>query len=677
MPSLPLSVSLFEPAPLPRPGPVLGVYPERRLPRLGLLERLVDRSVGALKGLAPARARRWRAVVRAVRTEGEALVGLDAAALDARVAAVRDELRRVGLRRAPCITAFALVRECARRTLGLLPYDEQILGGWAMLRGLLAEMQTGEGKTLAATLPAATAALAGIPVHLVTVNDYLVQRDAEQMGPLYRALGLRVGAVVAGMDHAARRTAYACDIVYCTNKQLVFDYLRDRMTRGGIGALRMRLDGLFGTRAIGERLLLRGLCFAIVDEADSVLIDEARTPLIISGAGDAPDDPALYDGALALAGDLVPGADYRVRPVEREVDLTDAGRARIRAAGESAPPGGAALWRNTRQREELIRQALYALHLLHRDSHYLVADGKVQIIDEYTGRLMPDRNWERGLHQLVEAKEGCKLTPRNETLARISYQRFFRRYLRLAGMTGTAREVAAELWAVYRLGVALVPTHRPLRRRLLGQRVLADAPAKWRVVAEHTQAQHAAGRPVLVGTVSVAASEALSAALTAADIPHRVLNARQDADEAAIVAEAGAPGQVTVATNMAGRGTDIRLGAGVAELGGLHVIATARHEARRIDRQLIGRCARQGDPGSAEVITALDDELLAQGRWLGLPLAGARRLPCGPRGCGLVARLLQRLAQRAAEARHARIRRRLLRLDEQVGRLLAFSGRPE
>ncbi len=535
-----------------------------------------------------------------------------------------------------------------------------------MLQGRLIEMQTGEGKTLAATLPAATAAMAGVPVHVITVNDYLVARDAEQLRPLYQALGLRVGTVVDGMDHAARRAAYDCDVCYVTNKLLTFDYLRDRMVRGGMGGLRMRLDSLFGEQAIGDKLLLRGLCFGIVDEADSILIDEARTPLIISGRGDDVDDgddPATWREALGIAAELRAPEHYRLRRGEREVELNNAGRAAVDRLRPGHRP-----WGNRRQREELVRQALYAEHLLARDRHYLVTDGKVQIIDEYTGRVMPDRSWERGLHQLVETKEGCEPTPRNETLARISYQRFFRRYLRLAGMTGTGREVAAELWAVYHLGLALVPTHRPCRRRLLPTQVFADQDSKWRAVVEEIARLRSAGRPVLVGTVSVAASEALGERLTRADIPHHILNARQDGDEAATIADAGQPGQVTVATNMAGRGTDIRLGPGVAGQGGLHVIATERHDAGRIDRQLIGRGARQGDPGSARIIASLDDDLIVKGPWrwaAGLPIAG------------IPARILLRVAQGSAERRHGKVRRRLLRLDEQLGRLLAFSGRPE
>jgi preprotein translocase subunit SecA len=655
--------------PPPRPGPLLGAYPERDAPPAGRLEQLADRLMGTLRALRPNGPGRHRRVLRRIRTRAAAYRDLDAAGLDAAVADLRRRLRMQGLATAPCIDAFALAREQAERVLGMRPYDVQVLGGWTLLQGEVAEMRTGEGKTLTATLPAAAAALAGVPVHLVTVNDYLVQRDADWMGPLYRALGLSVGAIVDGMSHDERRAAYGCDIVYCTNKQLAFDYLRDRLVRGARGPMRLRLDGLYDERAIGSRLLLRGLCFAIVDEADSVLVDEARTPLIISRSGEAGDREAAYREALELAAGLTPGADYRLDLARREVELTDAGRDRLAAL--AAGMGG--LWTGPRRREELARQALHARELLVRDHHYLIADGKVQIIDEYTGRVMPDRSWERGLHQLVETKEGCAVTAQNETLARISYQRFFRRYLRLAGMTGTAREVVGELWSVYHLGLTRIPTNRPLQRRRRRGIVFRTAAAKWRSVVAHTASLHAEGRPVLIGTTSVEASEHLSGLLAEAGIGHRVLNARQDRDEAETVAGAGERGAVTVATNMAGRGTDIRLGPGVAELGGLHVIATERHDAGRIDRQLYGRCGRQGDPGSFQYLVSLEDDLVAQSPWRVL-------VPLFPRfiqRTGTLGRLVVRLAQRGAERRNARIRRRLLRLDEQVGRMLAFSGRME
>ena len=657
-----------------RPGLARGPYPERdeRIP--GRLEQVWQRLAGRLRQTLPAGSGGLKRISARIEAEGQALRGMDEAGLAERVLELRRRLRAEGLDGEAAIASFALVREQARRVLGIEPYPEQLMGGWALLQGRVAEMQTGEGKTLTATLPATTAALAGVPALIVTVNDYLVERDAESMGPVYRALGLGVGVVTEDLDLAARQAAYGRDICYCTNKQLAFDYLRDRLVRKQRGdGLRLRLAPLLGDRSVRGGLRLRGLCFAILDEADSVLVDEARTPLIISAPGDAAEAAAHYRQALDLAAALEPGRHWQQRRGERDIELLDAGRERL--AELAAGLGGA--WTARRRREDLVRQALIARELFHRDTHYLMQDERVQIIDEYTGRLMPDRSWERGLHQLIEAKEGCPVTAETAPLARISYQRFFRRWLHLAGMTGTAREVTAELWATYGLAVVSIPTHRPMRRRRLPTRCYADAAAKWRAVAGRVRELSGAGRPVLIGTRSVAASETLSAHLTAAGIRHRLLNARQDGDEAAIVAEAGQPGCVTVATNMAGRGTDIVLGPGVAELGGLHVIGTEYHEARRIDRQLFGRGARQGDPGSAEQFAALDDELVLAHwpRWLLRAVAGAAgrdgRVPTP-----LSLPLLRR-AQRAAEVRHAGVRRRLLQLDERLSDLLAFSGRPE
>lgn len=656
-----------------RPGPLLGAYPERDAPRAGKLDELAGRAGGALRRRLPRRPGRFWPIVRRVAAQGEGLAALSDGELAQAIIEVRQRLRLDGLTDAAASRAFALIREQAHRVIGMRHFDVQVLGGWVMLQGMLAEMQTGEGKTLTATLPAATAALAGIPVHIVTVNDYLVGRDAALMGPLYRALGLTVGTIQEGMEHGERRAAYACDIVYCTNKQLVFDYLRDRMVRGDIKGMRMRLDGLFGAEAIGGKLLLRGLCFGILDEADSVLIDEARTPLIISRSGEPAGGEALYRQALDLAALLKPVADYRLDLVRREVELTDAGQDRLATLAEEMPDGGG-VWSGTRRREELVRQALYARELLVRDKHYLVKDGKIQIIDTYTGRLMPDRSWERGLHQLVEAKEGCEIRAQTETLARISFQRFFRRYLRLAGMTGTAREVVGELWSIYQLDVVTIPTHRPMRRKAVAGRVHRRAEDKWRAVVDRIRVLHGQGVPLLVGTTSVEASEHLSALLSDAGIAHQVLNARQDGYEAETIAQAGQLGQVTVATNMAGRGTDIKLGPGVPELGGLYVLATERHEAGRIDRQLSGRTGRQGDPGCYQYLVSLDDDLVTNNgwRWLARLLTGNRT-----GSAGLLGSLVVNLSQWGAERRHAKIRRQLLKLDEQTGKLLAFSGRME
>jgi preprotein translocase subunit SecA len=654
-------------------GALRGAYPEREEERLTRFDELAERLAGAVT-------RRWRArrsdlglLPPRIEAHAAEMATASDAELRAAAAALRVALREGPFADAAVARCFALVRETAERTIGQRPYDVQLLGGFALLHGMVAEMETGEGKTLSATLPAAAAALAGIPVHVVTVNDYLARRDAEAMGPVYRALGLSVGLIVSGMDPAARRAAYACDVTYCTNKEVAFDYLKDRITLGGRPTrLSLLLERLADAPSRVERLIHRGLHFAIVDEADSVLVDEARTPLIIADRREASEEIELYRSALGLAGELEAGRDFALDERERAVRILEAGSRRL----AELAPAHAGILSGRRRREELVRQALTALHLFHRDQHYLVADDRVKIIDEYTGRVMQDRSWEQGLHQMIEVKEGVAPTARQETRARISYQRFFRRYLRLAGMTGTASEVAAELQAIYRLPVVRIPTHRPLRRSDEGERVLPTSDARWDAIVERIRELHAAGRPVLVGTRSLAASETLSQRLHAADLPHQVLNARQDRDEAEVVARAGERGRITVATNMAGRGTDIRLGPGVAEIGGLHVIASERHEARRIDRQLFGRAGRRGDPGSHEAIVSLEDELVAVHAG---PLerrlvdAALRQPALAERAVGLA---LSR-CQRAADRRHARVRRDLLKRDRDLDAMLAFSGRPE
>jgi preprotein translocase subunit SecA len=636
-------------------------YPERDEPRASKLERAMA-AARYFTGRGGVGHKRLARIVAATDAAAAGLDGLGDGALLARAAQLRVQLRRSGLDDLQLAAAcFALVREAAARSIGQRHFAVQLIGGWAMLRGMLAEMETGEGKTLAATLAASTAALAGRAVHVITVNDYLAERDARSMDPIYRALGLTVGCVRQGMTPDLRRAAYRCDIVYCSNKEIAFDYLRDRMVLGGKPrAIAPKIDALAGS-ALDERLLLRGLQFAIVDECDSVLVDEARTPLILSAQGSRSQEEDLHRNALALARQFLPD-DYRMGMDGTEI--TEAGLDKLEAL--SAQLGG--VWRGPRRREHLVRQALNALHVFQRDKHYLVREGKVVIIDENTGRLMPDRSWEQGLHQLIEIKEDVEVTGRRETLARISYQRFFRRYLHLCGMTGTATEVGRELWSVYGLRVATIPTNRPARRRRLPDEVHRTMGQKWAAVVMAIRERHASGQPVLVGTRSVAASEHLAKLLDEARLPYRLLNARQDADEAQIVAQAGEAGRITVATNMAGRGTDIKLGAGAAERGGLHVICTERHDSARIDRQLLGRCGRQGDPGSCQAIVSLADDLLAA------------HLPLLPRGKWLpswTGRPLLALAQWRAERLHSLARRDLLNLDDYLGDQLAFSGRGE
>lgn len=405
-----------------RPGSVRGPYPQRDEPPLNALDRFSARTAGWLRQKLPSGSQRFARIIdRVAAHEGE-LRHVSDEAISELGRRIRYRLNQEGLNEAAVAQAFALIREVSHRRLGMRHFDVQLLGGWVLLSGRVAEMQTGEGKTLVATLPACTAALAGIPVHVVTVNDYLVNRDSGLMRPLYEGLGLTVGTVTEGMDYQAKQAAYACDVTYCTNKQLVFDYLRDRLVLGlESSQMRFRLEGLHDDDPRASRLMLRGLCYAIIDEADSVLVDEARTPLIISQPGDAADQARLYRHALRIADQLVSGQEYKLRRRERELELTERGKERIAMLANSLGP----MWSGARRREALIRQALTAQHFFERDLQYLVRDGKVQIIDEYTGRTMPDRSWEQGLHQLIEAKEGCEITAQAETIARISYQNFF------------------------------------------------------------------------------------------------------------------------------------------------------------------------------------------------------------------------------------------------------------
>ena len=506
------------------------------------------------------------------------LVNLPDGRLRERADELRARLLSAGFHSREMALSFALAREAARRYVGMRHFHVQLVGGAAMMGGALAEMETGEGKTLTALLPAITAALMGRPVHIVTVNDYLARRDAEQLAPVYNALGLTVGVVEHGQPPQDRQRAYASDVTYCTNKELVFDYLRDRLALGPRRArTRLLIDEIFKTAPAvrHQPLLLRGLHFAIVDEADSVLIDEARTPLILSGMQEGAEiEAGLYETALDIARRLAPGEEFHVRANEKAIRLTAHGERQIAKLAAGLP----GLWAIRRARDELVVNALAALYLYRRDVQYIVADGKVQVVDEYTGRVMPDRSWERGIHQLIEAKEHCAITERRKTLAQITYQRFFRRYLHLCGMTGTAIEPAGELCAIYGLRVVRIPTNRPLRRTNSGTRVLPTAELKWDAVVKSVQAATRAGRAVLVGTRSVEASEHVAQLLGKVGLVPVVLNARQDSQEAEIVACAGQPGRVTVATNMAGRGTDIQLHPAVRDAGGLHVVLTEYHE---------------------------------------------------------------------------------------------------
>jgi preprotein translocase subunit SecA len=508
--------------------------------------------------------------------------------------------------------AFALVREAAVRTIDQRHYDVQVLGGIALHYGSIAEMETGEGKTLLATMPAYLNALTGRGVHVVTVNDYLANRDAEWNGPVYRMLGLSVGCVLnrQNPDGEERRHAYRCDITYVTSKELGFDFLRDRLKVHA--APESAWGQLVGAGQTRPKLVMRAHHYAIVDEADSILIDEARTPMIISASTTktGAEVSERYQWCDQVARRMRDEDDYKFDAVKRKVELTQEGCRRVRAFEQSPAV-------QTQPMEDIykgIERGVLAHRGYLRDRDYVVTqdkgEQKVIIVDEFTGRLMPGREWQDGIHRAVEAKEGLKITHDTGESCRVTVQSYFKKYERLAGMTGTASSEAAEFRKIYRMRVVHIPTNRPLRRKVLPDVVFTTAEEKWLAVADEIARLHQAGQPVLIGTRSIEKSEHLSELLTARGVPHQVLNAKEHEKEAKIVAQAGQRGMVTVATNMAGRGTDIKLGDGIPELGGLHVIGTERHTARRIDRQLVGRCARQGDPGVAQFFVSLEDEIL-------------------------------------------------------------------
>jgi len=636
------------------------------------LDAAWDAAAGFLARCVPRRTRYLRRAARVLALE-KALADLADSRLREAAAGMRERFRCGRDAPADLDRAFALVREVAFRQVGLRPFLVQVAGAFALEAGCIAEMATGEGKTLTATLPATVAGWRGRGCHLITFNDYLATRDAAWMQPVYAFCGLRVAAVEQGMPPPLRREAYLADITYGSNKEMTADFLRDRLALGRLQGLPAALMARIadGAGSGTDRLVQRGLSTAIVDEADSLMIDEAVTPLIISGEAPNPDQVEAFHQAAWLASEFEAGRDFRVNQRYREVDLTPEGRERLAARA----PALGGIWRGARRAEELLVQALTAREFYLRDKQYVVSKDKVVIVDEFTGRLMPDREWRDGLHQAVSAKEQVTVQAPKDTYARVSFQRFFRLYRRLAGMTGTAAEAWREFWQIYHLPVVTIPTNRPCVRCVLADRVFATDDAKWAAVVEEIRRLHGAGRPVLVGTRSVRASEHLSRLLAEAGLEHQVLNALRHAEEAQIVAGAGQSGRVTVATNMAGRGTDIVLGRGVADVGGLHVIATERHEARRIDRQLFGRAARQGDPGSAQALVSLEDELV---RRHAPHLSASLRRRHGAAGRevrGLVARRAFDAAQRRAQRQALAQRKGVLRADDWLDQYLGFAGR--
>jgi preprotein translocase subunit SecA len=573
------------------------------------------------------------------------------------------------------IETFAATREAGRRTLGMRHYDVQLLAGIALVHGSIVEMQTGEGKTLVATLPLMLYALAGRGAHLATVNDYLAKRDAEWMQPIFKALGLSVGIVESEMDFKARRNAYAKDVTYGTAKEFGFDFLKDRLMQRELKEGRINLGAtLMGEARSGDsKLLQRPYWFVLVDEADNVLIDEARTPLIIS----SPDGEmgereqrkaALFHFACKLADTMVEDVHYEYDPQKRSAELLGVGRSNVRASTRPRLVDSVSML----ELYDSVELALRGKIAFIRDRHYVVRDKKdepgqeIVIIDEFTGRIAEGRSWRDGLHQAVEAKEGLEVkTGRGGHAARITIQDLFARWPNLAGMTGTIATSAGEIGRTYDVGIAIVPTNRPAIRQRLKPKVCKSYDEKLLEIVRDIKDVHITGRPILVGTRSIDKSEDLSKILTSEGLTHTVLNARNVASEAEIVAAAGGRNQITVSTNMAGRGTDIKLGDDVEELGGLHVICTELHDSARIDRQLVGRCGRQGDPGTWRQFLAVDDDILVEGY--------------GPKRAKRIGRRLQRQikgnperllaffqrAQQRVEARHRRQRRALEYMERQ------------
>jgi preprotein translocase subunit SecA len=597
-------------------------------------------------------------------------------ALETSVAAMSDKAIRTSLSSrstglVDISRTLALLREAGKRTLGLRAHDVQLLAVQVLRDGKLAEMQTGEGKSLVAALTATLVASGGTPVHVITVNDYLAQRDAEKMESLYAFFGLTVGCVISNVTPNDRAEQYRSDITYCTNKDVAFDYLRDGVAASGIDSQGLLAARNLYARKSSPQLTLRGLHFAIVDEADSVLIDEARTPLILSGQKGDPNGTTLYQDALNFARQLHPNQGFITDVSQSRFVLLDAGRQMLNQYSKSKE----GIWNIQVGGEFLVEQALKALHGLKLNRDYVIQNGKICIVDESTGRILEDRTWERGLHQLVEEKEAVEISGESNTIARITFQRFFSRYCVLSGMTGTIREAKNEMAQVYGKTVVRIPTNKTNLRVIEPAYMAQNSVEKWQLVATEISEKIGNKRAVLVGTQTVVDSLQLSAVLAEHGIEHRVLNALQDKEEAKIIASAGISAGVTVATNMAGRGTDILLDSLARESGGLHVILTSFHESPRVDRQLFGRAARQGDAGSGRAIVSIDDALFVNHSpiWL-------RRLfgvPIFRFSSRFNLAILKFISQTKAEKYNRAVRQQTRKSDTSQRQNLAFAGKAE
>lgn len=593
------------------------------------------------------------------------------AALDQVISETREAFVRGRHDAAVVRRGLAIVREVARRCTGEEAYPVQVMAALALYHGRIVEMLTGEGKTLTGSIAAPLIAWRRRHLHVFTVNDYLARRDAQSREPIYRRCLLRVGAIQQEMGPHERFEVYARAIVYGTPKQITADWLRDLIRMGAHSSAWTGRQSLIAMGEAGGGPMIPGLQAALVDEADAVLIDEGVVPLIIARARRTDDMAEVYRRAATIAASLDEGPDYTIDHLRKKAELKERGRYRCEQLFAQAEEP---IWRARRRAEELIRQALIARHCYLKGHQYQIVDGRIVIVDEYTGRLLPDRNWEHGLHQAVEAKERVEVTADRETMARMSFQRFFRSYPFLCGMTGTAADATGEMQTVYNRPVIRVPTHRPMIREQWPTRVFRRGEAKWNAVAAAVEEEHAKGRPVLVGTRSIEASEHLSEKLAARGLAHRVLNANFDREEAELISDAGRGGpnaSIVVATNMAGRGTDIKPDEAAIAAGGLHVILTEMHGAKRIDRQFIGRSGRQGDPGSAQIFLSLDDELVR------LHVRGVaavmRRAGTGEELSGAAraaATKLFRFAQRESEARARRGRAGVMKQDHWIDKHL-------
>lgn len=650
--------------------------------RLQPLEKLPD-GVDAWVHRMHRWVRRRPGQVRSMRQQAERcsqrcgeLGQIDSSALERMLREAQERARRDPVElKGDLVDAFAAVGQVARRELGLEPYPVQFMGALALHHGWVAEMATGEGKTLTVAMAAVVVAWSGRPCHVITANDYLAERDARSMRKLYAACGVSVASVTAQVPLEARSSDYEADVVYVTPKELLADYLRDQIAAGAGSdpqwhAFR-RWMGEVGAGDVTACVLVRGLHSAIVDEVDSVMIDEAVTPLILSSRRSSRGLSEAVVLIAQLAARLDPQADYRVAMRTRTIDLGDGALEALERIAPELPP----VWRPAPRRAELLRQALHVRHFFRAGHEYLVDDGKVVLLDELTGRMAEGRTLTAGMHQAVEAREGVEITDPNQSLTQMSSQAFFRGFSRLAGTSGTVAEAGGELWQVYRLPVMRIPTHRPRRTVTLPARLLSTQVAKWQAVAGEVRDLHRRGRAVLVGVRSVESSSLLANLLREQGLSVTVLNAVHHQEESAIVAQAGEPGRITIATNMAGRGTDIQLHPGLVQNGGLHVIIAEVNDSARIDRQLAGRCGRQGDPGSVSAYLSLEDTL-AQ-RYLPRPVRAVLSVPgqTPSRWVSRIARIAFRWAQRRAEADAFQRRLSVLRHDEWTVSALPFSSR--